>query len=264
MIEPLLKWPGGKRVLLPHLLTLIPTSFNRYFEPFFGGGALFFAIQPYPARLSDSNPELISCYQAIRDNPWAILSHLARMKNSKSFYLRARSMSPRSKAAKAARLIYLATLSFNGIYRVNQKGQFNVPYGWKKHLRVAQKESIIAVSKALANRSIKCLDFEDAVKDAAAHDLVYLDPPYTVAHGHNGFLKYNSRIFSWDDQIRLARTARMLDARGCYVLISNASHCSIQNLYKRFTQIAVNRPSRIAASAAHRRIVKELIITNQR
>src|SRR5438093_915951 len=157
--EPLLKWPGGKRALLPHLLPLIPSSFNRYIEPFFGGGALFFTIRPSSALLSDSNEDLINCYREIRDNPKELLSYLRRMKNSKEDYYRIRSISPRSETGKAARFLYLATLSFNGIYRVNRHGVFNVPYGHKTHLIVYQPERTMQISCALAKCDLECLDF---------------------------------------------------------------------------------------------------------
>lgn len=259
---PLLKWPGGKRGLLPHLLHLAPNDYNRYYEPFLGGGALFFAMRAFPATLSDTNEELINCYRAIRDDPEAVIEHLKKLKNSKAAYLRVRASAPRTAVSQAARTIYLSTLAFNGIYRVNRRGQFNVPYGRKRHLDVVQRERIMAISDALRGRSIRCQDFQDAVRDARCGDLVYLDPPYTIAHGDNGFLRYNAKIFSWEDQIRLAETALDLARRGCHVLITNASHPSIRKLHKGLTQIEVVRPSRVAASAEYRRAVSELIITN--
>src|ERR1700733_8720289 len=131
---PLLKWPGGKRGLLSKILPLVPTSFNRYFEPFFGGGAVFFALQPGQAYISDNNTELIHAYLQVRDRPESVVRELDKLCNSKEDYYRIRSEVPRSSAARAARFIYLVTLAFNGIYRVNLKGVFNVPYGYKTHL----------------------------------------------------------------------------------------------------------------------------------
>lgn len=259
---PLLKWPGGKRALLKELLALSPRFDGRYFEPFLGGGALFFALQPEKALLSDTNRELIECYEHVRDDPRDVLRRLRAMPNTKSEYLRVRASKPTSPAGRAARFIYLTTLSFNGIYRVNLAGQFNVPYGWKKHLDVAQEDRLEAVSKALKGRRLLAADFAVAVESAKDGDFVYLDPPYTVAHENNGFLKYNAKVFSWTDQKRLAAVALDLAKRGCSVIVTNACHQSIRSLYAGMTQIVVSRPSRIAASAEHRGSVNELIITN--
>ncbi len=259
---PLLKWPGGKRDLLAKILPLVPKEYGTYYEPFLGGGALYFALQPKQAILSDANLDLIECYKVIRDDPDAVIRKLGQFKNDKSAYLQVRASAPTSSVGRAARFVYLTTLAFNGIYRVNLRGEFNVPYGWKKHLDVVQENRILAVSRALAGRALKCTDFEDAVKDAQEGDFIYLDPPYTVAHENNGFLRYNAKVFSWADQARLAETARALAARGCMVVITNACHSSIRTLYTGLRQIIVSRPSRIAASAEHRRAVNELLITN--
>lgn len=259
---PLLKWPGGKRALLAEILPLVPEEYGTYYEPFLGGGALYFALQSKQAVLSDSNSDLIECYKVIRDDPVAILRKLAQFKNTKSAYLQVRGSKPTSPVGRAARLVYLTTLAFNGIYRVNLRGEFNVPYGWKKHLEVAQENRLLAVSRALAGRTLRCADFADVLREAEKGDFVYLDPPYTVAHENNGFLKYNAKVFSWEDQARLAETARTLAARGCVVMVTNACHSSIRTLYAGLRQILVSRPSQIAASAEHRRTVNELIITN--
>ncbi len=128
--EPLLKWPGGKRALLKEILPLFPTSFNRYYEPFIGGGAAFFALRPSEAILADNNPDLINCYEQVRDNPRVVIDHLREMPNTERDYYAVRASAPQERAAQAARFIYLCTLSFNGIYRVNLKGVFNVPYGY--------------------------------------------------------------------------------------------------------------------------------------
>jgi DNA adenine methylase len=147
---------------------------------------------------------------------------------------------------------------------VNLKGEFNVPYGWKKHLDVTQKVQILAVSRALQGRTLRCADFADAVEGAGSGDFVYLDPPYTVTHENNGFLKYNAKVFSWADQRRLATTARDLAARGCHVLMTNACHPSIRRLYYGLSKVVIQRASRIAASADFRGRVNELVITNLR
>lgn len=260
---PLLKWPGGKRDILAHLLPLFPASFGRYFEPFVGGGAVFFALSPARAILADTNADLVNCYVQVRDRPDELIELLSSMPNAEANYYAVRSSNPLDPLARAARLVYLMTLSFNGIHRVNLKGAFNVPYGHKAHLPPCDPARVRTASKVLADAELAVADFEDTVESAAAGDLVYFDPPYTVAHSNNGFVKYNAKIFSWDDQRRLAETAIALSERGCHVVVSNADHDSVRVLYAgHFATHLIRRPSRISASAAHRRPVTECVFHN--
>lgn len=258
-LEPLLKWAGGKRLLLKHLLPLVPSIYNTYYEPFLGGAALFFAIKPNAAVLSDTNTDLIQCYKQLRRDPQQIIHALRRMNNDETSYYRIRQKKYRSVATRAARFIYLTKLSFNGLYRVNLQGDFNVPYGYKAHMNPCETDKIKTASNALKNARIRCADFEKATKRAKLNDFVYLDPPYTVAHSNNGFIKYNAKIFSWKDQVRLAECAMRLADRGCKVIISNASHDAVRELYKDFESIDVRRPSIIAASSAYRKEIVESI-----
>jgi DNA adenine methylase len=257
--QPLLKWPGGKRRLVDSILPFIPTSFNRYFEPFLGGAALFFALRPTTAHLSDKNTELIQTYMDIRDRPDEVISALRRLKNSEKDYYNIRSSKPTTDPARAARMIYLITLSFNGIYRVNLRGNFNVPYGHKTHVVPCDEERLRSASTLLKNATLHDTDFEKAVSSATSGDLVYLDPPYTVAHSNNGFVKYNAKIFSWEDQIRLAKVAKRLVGSGCTVLVSNADHLSIRNLYADFEIATLERNSVIAASSSFRSKITECL-----
>jgi DNA adenine methylase len=259
MGPPLLKWAGGKRNLLNSILPLVPATFKRYYEPFLGGGALFFALEPEEAFLSDKNADLIHAYAQVRDRPDVVISALRRLKNSERDYYNIRSTTPRSDGARAARFIYLITLAFNGIYRVNLNGEFNVPYGYKKHLDPCDDEGIRRASVLLAKAVIRDQDFEESLVGAKKGDLVYLDPPYTVAHGNNGFVKYNAKIFSWEDQLRLARVANDLAAKGCTVIVSNADHSSIRKLYRDFATTIIERNSIIAASSEFRSRVTERI-----
>jgi DNA adenine methylase len=256
---PLLKWPGGKRGLLKRILPLLPRTFNHYYEPFAGGAALFFALQPNGAVLADNNHHLINCYIQVRDRPNQVINYLSKLKNTEQDYYKIRDEVTTEDIAKAARLIYLATLSFNGIHRLNLKGEFNVPYGHKTHLKPCDPTKIHEVSKALSNVDLLCQDFEASVASAESGDMIYFDPPYTVAHGNNGFLKYNSKIFSWNDQIRLAALARDLVRRGCKVVVSKADHSSIRSLYEGFNLEAIERSSVIATSADFRSQVTECI-----
>lgn len=262
--QPLLKWPGGKRWLIGRLRQLVPTRVGRYFEGFAGGAALFFALEPHHAVLVDKSANLINCYTQVRNCPEAVIAALSTMKNTELDYYRIRQTHSQTPAEQAARLIYLVTLSFNGIYRENSQGMFNVPYGHKTHLDPCNSERIFASSTVLSRAQLIQGDFASAINQAEKGDLVYLDPPYTVAHGNNGFVKYNARMFSWDDQKRLATWAFELDRRGCRVIVSNAAHPSITALYENFERIEVERTSVIAANSRHRKVVTEYIFHNVR
>jgi len=256
---PLIKWAGGKRRLLAEIRPFSPDTFGRYFEPFLGSGALFFSLLPDAARLSDANHELIEMYVAVRDNVEGVIESLRRLRNTEEDYYRVRASVPRTPASKAARLIYLCTLSFNGIYRQNLKGEFNVPYGYKTHLKHYDSTRLREVSDLLQGKEILYEDFEQAVHGARPGDFIYFDPPYTVAHGNNGFVKYNAKIFSWNDQQRLAETALRLRHLGCRVLVSNADHPSIRELYPEFDVHVIERFSVMSASSEFRRPVKECL-----
>lgn len=255
----LLNWPGGKRSLLKQILPLVPENYCRYYEPFMGGGALFFTLKPALAVIADKNAELMNCYQQIRDCPDAVISRLSRMKNTKEDYYKVRDNLPKENIARAARIIYLMALSFNGVYRVNLQGKFNVPYGDNKSLTIYDTNKIYAASAALASTDIRTGDFKEALTDAGSGDFVYLDPPYTVMHNNNGFIKYNDHIFSWEDQERLAVFVKELVKRGCKVVISNADHPSIENLYVGFYKQKVTRSSTISASTKFRCEITECL-----
>ena len=261
---PFLKWPGGKRYLISYLLDAVPDTFNRYFEPFLGGGALFLALQPPLAYLADANPRLVECYAAIRDDVDGVVRALRKLPNSEADYYRVRDSCPTSRASRAARLIYLSALSFNGIYRENRTGQFNVPYGGRQHRSVLASVDLYNVSACLQRVHLNAGDFEVGVAKAREGDLVYLDPPYTTAHASNGFIRYNARLFTWEDQLRLAAVAERLARRGCHVLITNAYHPSIKRLYPTFKRYRIQRSSRVAASPRFRTPIYEYIITSYR
>ena len=259
LLPPLIKWAGGKRRLLPDIAEIVPPQFGRYYEPFLGGGAVFFSLLPTAATLGDTNGELIQMYVQVRDHPDSVLSRLRRMSNSEEEYYRIRSMKPRTEAGKAARFIYLCTLSFNGIYRQNLKGEFNVPYGYKTHIHPCDAAMLERISESLQGKTLLEGDFEKTTSTAGKGDLVYFDPPYTVAHGNNGFIKYNAMIFSWADQKRLASVALRLKKAGCKVIVSNADHDSIRELYPDFKIRMIERYSVMAASSEFRRPVRECL-----
>lgn len=261
-LEPLFRWPGGKRWLVPELMGLLPDPIGTYHEPFFGGGALFFAFRPASAVLSDANSELMDAYCTIRDASSDVEDHLRSYPRDRDGYYRVRGSHPATATERAARFVYLTTMAFNGIYRVNRQGEFNVPYGGRMYPSLGTEGGLRPYAAALKGAEIRAADFEEALEVAVGGDLVYLDPPYTVAHGNNGFLRYNESIFSWKDQQRLAAIAAELDHKGCRVIVSNAAHNSIRELYSGFRTIPVSRQSRIAADPARRLVTHELIFTN--
>lgn len=221
--------------------------------------AYFFYLQPTRATLSDINDELINCYAQVRDNPEQLIRTIARFSNASEIYYRVRNSKPRTPLSRAARFLYLARLSFNGIHRVNLAGHFNVPYGGKTHLESVDADAIREASNVLYGVDLLVRDFELATSMARHGDLVYFDPPYTVAHSQNGFITYNEHIFSWADQERLARHALRLANRGCRVIVSNADHPSIRALYSSFCHETIERFSVIAATKQHRRLITESV-----
>lgn len=257
-IKPLLKWTGGKRALAQEIVPLLQGR-GRYFEPFFGGGAVFFQLRPDNAVLSDLNPELINCYEVAKTQPEQLIASLKRLKNTEEAYYKVRASTPRTAVTRAARFIYLCTLSFNGIYRVNLSGQFNVPYGRKKHIDPCNPDLIRSISERLQKSELLCADFEKTAMKAVAGDCVYFDPPYTVAHGNNGFVKYNEKIFSWRDQERLEAVSRKLATNGVRVVISNADHPSLRKLYKAFNVRTIERWSKISATTEGRKKITECV-----
>jgi len=264
MGEPFLKWPGGKRWLTRQLKALFPPTFERYFEPFLGGGAVFFHLAPRAAVLADSNEELVNVYRCLRKHAGEVDRRLALLQkqHSEALYYRVRSMSASTSLDRAVRLIYLNRTCFNGIYRVNLKGEFNVPIGSKD--QVEYPEGFLQdVGKAIRRASIHLADFEKTIDRATAGDFVYVDPPYTVMHNNNNFVKYNSRLFSWDDQVRLSLAIKRAGDRGASIMLSNADHKSVRELYRGFgNHLSVDRASILAATSGYRRMTTELVITN--
>jgi len=261
---PFLKWAGGKRWFVTRYPDTVPAHFGRYIEPFLGSGALFFAVRPRQAVLSDLNPELIATFEAIRSDWKNVVSLLKRYQrlHSSEFYYRTRSSHPRSAHARAAKFIYLNRTCWNGLYRVNKYGQFNVPVGTKQTV-LFPTDDFSAVSLALKNTSLLASDFEPVIRQSEPGDLIFADPPYVTSHLNNGFLKYNERLFSWNDQIRLRDCLHEASKRGVRVLATNADSPSIRHLYGgHFNIRAVTRLSAIAASAARRGTTTELIITS--
>lgn len=263
---PFLKWPGGKRWFVCCHADLLPDEFGTYIEPFLGAGSVYFHLCPPKAILGDINPELINAYQAIKRN-WreievSLRHHQRRhLENADDHYYQMRAHVPADSIRQASRLIYLNRTCFNGIYRVNLNGQFNVPRGTKDAV-VTDTDDFELLSKLLTRARLVAGDFEPLVNRAKKKDFVFCDPPYTVRHNYNGFRKYNEVLFSWSDQERLAQALKRAALRGVKILCTNANHDSIHELYDHhvFELKVVSRFSRISADGDSRRRFEELVI----
>lgn len=261
-LKPFLKWAGGKRWLFESGQFSMPSFKGRYFEPFLGGGAIFFETQPKNAILSDSNTRLIELYTVIRDELEEfkeLLRKHARC-HSKDYYYELRGKKLRKPTARAAQFLYLNRTSWNGLYRENLKGQFNVPIGTKQTV-IFETDDFPGWSHALANTWLKCCDFEEAINRADEGDFVFVDPPYTVRHNNNGFVKYNQNIFSWEDQVRLCNALKCAAERGVSFAMTNADHESVRDLYAGFGRHqSLVRHSVIAGQAIYRSQSTELLV----
>ncbi len=263
--KPFLRWAGGKRWLLKDIENYLPRNgFNQYHEPFIGGGAVFFHLHQSESIsfISDLNQELIETYCCIKYDVEAVIKELKQFKNTKEEYYKIRSSNYRKDFKKAARFIYLNQTSFNGIYRVNLKGEYNVPYGYRDNYEF-DFDNIVAVSKVLQNTRINYSDFDTVTKNVKQNDLVFLDPPYTVTHNNNGFIQYNQKIFSLEDQYRLSRTIQEIKELGAYYILTNAAHETIKDIFNSNDRLfEVKRSSMVGGKYAKRGKYAEIIITN--
>lgn len=261
-VIPFLKWAGGKRWLIRNHSHLFPTSFNTYIEPFLGSGAVFFKLRPAKAILSDSNDELITTFQAIKDDWQQVIKHLRlhHTKHSIEYYYKVRGQVLKSRYKRAARFIYLNRTCWNGLFRVNRNGVFNVPIGTKTNV-LLPTDRFDQAAHLMKSVNLLVTDFEDAIDQAQKDDFIFADPPYTVKHNNNGFLKYNEKLFGWDDQVRLRDSLVRAKSRGAKILVTNANHFGIIELYEdEFEITTLRRVSKIAASSEFRRTCQELII----
>jgi DNA adenine methylase len=273
--KPFVKWAGGKRQLIPILHQNLPESFGTYYEPFLGGGALLFHIltdkNGQKCSISDLNSDLVLAYTTIRDRIDALISSLKNheknyQKDSKSYYYSIRESNPRNEVEKTSRLIFLNRTCFNGLYRVNSKGKFNVPLGKYTNPNIINEENLRAVSSILqTNRiSIKCRDFESVLRDAKKGDLIYFDPPYQPVSSTANFTSYTTKDFTYDDLTRLAELCLKLDAKGCNVLLSNSDSKEVSDIFAKntwkITRIEANRS--INSNSKKRTGHFELLIKN--
>lgn len=264
-MHPFIKWPGGKRWLIANYPHIFPDAFNRYFEPFLGGGSAFFSLMPLQATISDINAELINTYRVMARNPVQLRGQLIQHQehHSVDYYYTIRANVPNDSIGRAARFLYLNRTCFNGMYRVNRLGEFNVPIGTKQQF-INDVASFEEYSKALHNVHIRRQDFVDTIREATNGDLVFADPPYTIAHNQNAFIKYNERLFSWKDQKRLLNALLRARTRGAIIIATNAYYPEIQRMYEQnhfYTQ-ALSRFSPISGLADGRGTQEELLISS--
>lgn len=260
--RPFLRWAGSKRSLLPQIVPFLPRSYRRYVEPFLGGGSLLLLLRPRIAVVNDAAVELIAAWEAVRDDPVGV--HAAATANplTKEAYYRVRGNRSSDAVPRAGEFIYLNRGCFNGLYRVNGSGGFNVPWGAPKTGRVVTLEELEAVSAYLADAEVDFsgADFEVVLNGTGDGDLVFLDPPYVTRHNNNGFVDYNERLFSWGDQLRLACAAEAARARGAYVLVTNADHEDVVSMYPAFEKQSLARMSTLAGDRTRRVATTEALL----
>lgn len=262
-VKPFLRWAGGKTWLVKHLAGIKSSNFNNYHEPFLGGGASFFYLQPQKhSFLSDLNNDLIETYKEVKEDAPSIIKILKTFSNSETDYYKIREKEFKSAAQRAAKFIYLNQTSFNGIYRVNLNGQYNVPYGFRTK-DFLDKKNLLLAQQALKNTTITAGDFFNILNNLKKRDLVFLDPPYTVSHNNNGFIKYNEKIFSLDDQKRLSQLIDEIKKKGAYYILTNAAHKTIEEIFEKGdTKLKLNRANLIGGTNAQRGQTNEFVFTN--
>lgn len=271
--EPFIKWAGGKGQLLSQLARYYPPSVKRYFEPFIGSAAVFFDVhrrfQPRYTLLSDTNAELVNCYKVVRDDPEAVIRLLGRHKKlhrergSEHYYavreLQTESLAP---AQRAARFIYLNKTCYNGLYRVNSAGQFNVPMGRYKNPNILDHTGLRAASKALQGVHLTVQDFSDCLPKIRTGDFVYGDPPYFPRSATSNFTGYTEGGFGLEQQERLATFALAAGSKGCRVMLSNSETPDVRSLYRGFRLHTVSARRAINSNGRARGPISELVITN--
>ena len=274
LVRPLVKWVGGKRQLMDTIKRHVPSHIGRYYEPFFGGGAVLFGLQPPCATINDTNEELINLYKVVKENPKELIADLRRHKNEEEYFYEVRSLdrdldkwSNLTEVQRASRLIFLNKTCFNGLYRVNNSGEFNAPFGRYKNPRIVDQVTINAVSRFLKANDVLLLngDFQSAVTDASSGDFVYMDPPYDPVSSSASFTGYAKGGFDQDEQIRVRDTSLKLIEKGVNVLISNSSTDFIHKIYDLtcFKVVKVKARRAVNSNGGERGEVDEVLISNR-
>jgi DNA adenine methylase len=270
-LQPVLKWVGGKRQIIQQILEHMPDEYGRYFEPFLGGGSVFLSISPKNAVINDYNTELMNLYKIIKNNPYGLVKILGTFKNNKSEFYRIRNLDRENNflranndTFRAARTVFLNKTCFNGLYRVNANGEFNVPFGNYKNPKIFDSESIFRLSDYLNKYNIKILntDYFDSLKFIRKNDFVYIDPPYDPVSASSSFTSYTEKGFTKEDQIKLKKTCDILNSKGVKFLLSNSATDFILDLYKDYNVTLIDVRRNIAASNMSRKVVKEVLVRN--
>lgn len=265
---PIVKWVGGKRQLMFELLQNMPEYYNRYFEPFIGGGALFFELQPYNAYISDKNEELINLYQVVRDNVDELITDLQKHDISEEYFFEIRNIDRTeeyenwSDIQKASRFIYLNRTCYNGMYRVNSQGQFNVPFGHYKNPRIVDENNLINCSNLLQKTEIKHADFTEILKKVKKGDFVYFDPPYVPLSETSSFTSYTKDGFDMNMQFKLREVCDELNSMGVKFLLSNSDTKLVNELYENYNIKKVFASRQINANADGRGKITEVLVRN--
>lgn len=270
-VPTFLKWAGGKRQILDQLSLLLPKKITRYFEPFIGGGAMFFDIKqrfkPRFSLVSDINPDLINAYHFIKDDVDKLIESLKEIKKTnhskEAFYEKRKEYnSTHDRLKKAALLIYLNKTCFNGLFRVNSKGEFNVPFGRYKNPAILQESRLRLASHLLQDTDIRLFDFDNILPLVEGGDFIYLDPPYFPLNGTSNFTSYQIGAFGTEQQRRLATLFRQLDKKGCNIMLSNSNTPLIRDLYKGYTFVTIKAKRMINCKGSRRGEIDEYVITN--
>ncbi len=265
---PIVKWVGGKRQLMFELLKNMPKSYNRYFEPFIGGGALFFELRPENAYISDINEELINLYSIVKDNVYDLIADLNKHEVSKEYFLEIRNLDRTdeyknlSNVQRASRFIYLNRTCFNGLYRVNSQGQFNVPFGNYKNPRIVDENNLLNCSELLKNTEIKCADFSGILLKVKKGDFVYFDPPYVPLNETSSFTSYTKNGFDMDMQFELREVCDELNSMGVMFMLSNSDTKLVNELYANYEIKKVFASRAVNANADGRGKITEVLVRN--
>lgn len=245
-MKPFLRWAGGKSWLLKHLRSdILESGIRGYHEPFLGGGAVFFSLgKTQRVHLSDVNPRLIETYQQVRDSVKNVTDHLKRFQNNRDFYNEIRSKQFADPSKRAAQFIYLNQTSFNGIYRENLRGEYNVPFG-NRTKDFVQEKLLLEASTKLRGVNLRANQFDKFPQYIKKNDLVFLDPPYTITHNNNGFIKYNKHLFSLADQHRLALFIKRIIEKEAYYILTNAAHEEIEKIFRFNPPVELKRISHV-------------------
>jgi DNA adenine methylase len=266
--SPFVKWAGGKSSLLSELLKRVPKKYRNYFEPFAGGGALFFNLNPEKSYISDENEELINTYRVVKKDLKRLIKNLEKFYYDSEFFYKIRSLDKKKgfakldKVKKAARFIFLNKTCFNGLYRVNGKGEFNVPFGRYTNPKILDVENLTACSKALKKTYLKRTSYKKILNQVKKGDFIYLDPPYMPLSKTSNFTSYTKSGFNFKEQEELSKFCKKLDKKGALFMLSNSSHPEIKRLYQDFIIEAVKAPRAINSKAAKRGSIEEIIVRN--